>query len=97
MYTVLFYLHSQTSTEAAEYKYHQSERDAVMLLIEDAGCDELLVLNMFIFYGKDAGSKDIPMSKQQHRGHENEVLDSGNRWMEETGGFMLWQPYFIKK
>jgi hypothetical protein len=54
-----------------------------MLLIEDAGCDELLILNMFIFYGKGAGSKGIPMSKQQHRGHESEVLDSGNRWLED--------------
>jgi hypothetical protein len=33
------------------------------------------------------------MSKQQHKEHESEVLESGNRWI----GFMLWQPYFIKK
>jgi hypothetical protein len=51
---------------------------------------------MFILHGRGAGSKGIPMSKQQHRGHESEVLESGDRQMEETG-FMLWQPYFIKK
>jgi hypothetical protein len=34
---------------------------------------------MLIFYGEGAGSKDIPTSKQQQRGHENEVLESGNR------------------
>ena len=67
-----------------------------MILTKDAGCDKLLTLNMFILYGRGAGGKGIPMSKQQHRGHESEVLESGNRWMEETG-FMLWQPYFIKK
>jgi len=67
-----------------------------MIPIKDAGCDELLTLNMFIFYGKGARSRGIPLSKQQHRGHESEVLESGNRWMEEIG-FMLWQPYFIKK
>ena len=77
-------------------KYHQSENNAVMLLRKDSGCDELLMLNMFIFYGKDAESKGIPRSKQQHMGHECEVPDSGNRWMEETG-FMVWQPYFIQK
>jgi len=54
------------------------------------------MLNMFILYGRGAGSKGIPMSKQQHRGHESEVLESGNRWREEIG-FMLWQAYFIKK
>jgi len=64
--------------------------------MKDAGCDELLTLNMFIFYCKGAGSKGIPMSKRQHRGRESEVLESSNRWMEEIG-FMLWQPYFIKK
>jgi hypothetical protein len=37
-----------------------------MILIKDAGCDELLLSNMFIFYGEGAGSKGIPMSKQQH-------------------------------
>jgi hypothetical protein len=36
------------------------------------------------------------MSKQQHGGHESEVLESGNRWIEEIS-FTLWQPYFIKK
>jgi hypothetical protein len=60
-----------------------------MILIKDAGCDELLTLNMFILNGKVAGSKGIPMSKQQHRGHKSEVLESGKRWMEEIG-FMLW-------
>jgi len=54
------------------------------------------MLNTFILYGRGAGSKGIPMSKQQQREHESEVLESGNRWMKETG-FMLWQPYFIKK
>lgn len=63
-------------------KYHQSENNAVMLLRKDGGCDELLMLNMFIFYGKDAESKGIPRSKQQHRGHKSEVPDSGNRWMK---------------
>jgi len=65
-----------------------------MILTKDAGCDELLTLNIFIFYCKGAGSKGIPMSKQQHKVHESEVLESGNRWMEETG-FTFWQPHFI--
>ena len=57
MYNVLFYLHSQSSIYAAEYKYHLSENNAVMILIKDAGCDELLKLDKFIFYGEGAGSK----------------------------------------
>jgi hypothetical protein len=40
---------------------------------------------MFILYGRGAGSKGIQMSKQQHKEHESEVLESGNRWI----GFML--------
>jgi hypothetical protein len=38
-----------------------------MILIKDVGCDELLRLNMFIFYGTGAVSKGIPISKQQHK------------------------------
>jgi hypothetical protein len=38
------------------------------------------MLNMFILYGRGAGSEGIRMSKQQHTGHESEVLESGNGW-----------------
>jgi hypothetical protein len=57
-----------------------------MILINDAGCDELLTLNIFIFYRKGAGSKGIPMSKQ-HRGHESEILESGNGWKKLASYF----------
>jgi hypothetical protein len=42
-----------------------------MLLRIKVWCDELLMLNIFMLYGKGAKTKAIPMSKHQHREHES--------------------------
>ena len=57
-----------------ENQHHQSENSVVVLLIVKAGCHGLLMLQIFILYGKDAESKAIPMSKHQHRGHESRSI-----------------------